>query len=233
MPEMVVIPSGSFQMGCVSGKDCLPWEKPVHEVKIDSFALSKYEVTFEEFDAFLRATQHRKFLTDDSGWGRGRRPVVQVTWYDASAYAAWLSSQTDKRYRLPTEAEWEYAARAGTETMYSWGNDIDVNRANCDGCAGQWDNAKTAPVGSFEANSWGLHDMHGNVMEWVQDCWNESYEGAPTDGSAWRSGNCSERVVRGGAWLSYPRYLRSSYRSRISIDYRYSNNIGFRVARSF
>ena len=191
MPEMVVIPAGSFKMGCVSGIDCYDNEKPVREVKIDSFALSKYEVTFEEFDAFLRATQHRKFLTDDEDWGRGRRPVIHVTWYDASAYAAWLSSQTGKRYRLPTEAEWEYAARAETETMYSWGNDIDVNRANCDGCAGQWDNAKTAPVGSFEANGWGLHDMHGNVREWVQDCWNESYEGAPTDGSAWRSGICS------------------------------------------
>lgn len=233
MPEMVVIPAGSFKMGCVSGKDCYDKEKPVHEVKIDSFALSKYEVTFEEFDAFLRATQHRKFLTDDEDWGRGRRPVIHVTWYDASAYAAWLSSQTGKRYRLPTEAEWEYAARAGTETIYSWGNDIDVNRANCDGCAGQWDNAKTAPVGSFEANGWGLHDMHGNVYEWVQDCWNESYEGAPTDGSASRSGNCSERVVRGGAWWSLPRSLRSAYRISAPIGVKYNSSIGFRVARSF
>ena len=121
MPEMVVIPAGSFQMGCVSGIDCFDVENPVHEVKIDSFALSKYEVTFEEFDAFLRAAQHRKFLTHDADWGRGRRPVILVTWYDASAYAAWLSSQTGKTYRLLSESEWEYVARAGTETAYSWG----------------------------------------------------------------------------------------------------------------
>ena len=228
IPEMVVIPAGSFKMGCVSGIDCEDDELPVHEVKIDSFAMSKYEVTFEEYDVFAKATGRE--WANDRDWGRGRRPVINVSWYDASAYAAWLSSQTGKRYRLPTEAEWEYAARAGTETLYSWGNDIDVNRANCDGCAGQWDNVKTAPVGSFEANGWGLHDMHGNVREWVQDCWNKNYEDAPTDGSAWRSGDCSERVVRGGSWFWGPIKLRSAYRRSNETDTRYSM-IGFRIAR--
>ena len=136
IPEMVVIPAGSFQMGCVSGIDCGSDEKPVHEVKIDSFALSKYEVTFEEYDAFTDATGRERAA--DSGWGRGRRPVINVSWYDAMAYTAWLSEQTGKTYCLPSEAEWEYAARAGTETVYSWGDDIGTNRANCDGCASLW-----------------------------------------------------------------------------------------------
>ena len=228
IPEMVVIPAGSFKMGCVSGIDCKEDEKPVHEVMIDSFALSKYEVTFEEYDAFTDATGRER--ADDSGWGRSRRPVIYVSWYDASAYAAWLSSQTGKRYRLPSEAEWEYAARAGTETVYSWGNSIDVNRTNCNGCASLWDTRGTAPVGSFAPNGWGLHDMHGNVREWVQDCWNESYEGAPTDGSAWLSRDCYERVVRGGSWFWGPWKLRSAYRNDNSIDTQYQM-LGFRVAR--
>ena len=230
MPEMVVIPSGSFQMGCVSGKDCLSSEKPVHEVKIDSFALSKYEVTFEEYDAFTDATGRER--ADDVGWGRGRRPVIEISWYDAMAYAEWLSGQTRERYRLPTEAEWEYAARAGTETMYSWGNDIGRNRANCYGCASVWGGQRTALVGSFSANGWGLHDMHGNVREWVQDCWNSDYEGAPTDGFAWLSGDCSLRVLRGGSWYYLPRCLRSVYRFWNSTVYR-NYMFGFRVARSF
>ena len=117
-------------------------------------------------------------------WPYQQIQLINVSWYDAAAYAAWLSSQTGDRYRLPSEAEWEYAARAGTETVYSWGNDIGDNRANCDGCPSQWDEFKTAPVGSFAANAWGVHDMHGNVWEWVRDCWNRGYEGAPADGTA-------------------------------------------------
>jgi len=230
---MVVIPAGSFQMGCVSGIDCSDSEKPVHEVKINSFAMSKYEVTYEEYDAFINAAGDRSGWRDFSGWGRGRRrPVNDVSWYDASAYAAWLSSQTGKRHRLPTEAEWEYAARAGTTTKYSWGNDIDVNRANCYGCASQWDRETTAPVGTFSANRWGLHDMHGNVKEWVQDCWNENYEGAPIDGSVWRSGDCDKRVLRGGSWYTRPSSLRSA--ARYDYDARERNLIyggGFRVVQ--
>ena len=196
-PEMVVIPGGRFRMGCVSGsRYCIDSSRPVHEVRIESFEISKYEVTFEEYDRFTNATGRERAF--DGGWGRGRHPVIKVSWRDAVAYVEWLSARTGKRYRLPSEAEWEYAVRAGTETAYSWGNEIGRNRANCDGCGSQWDNEQTAPVGSFSANAWGLHDMHGNVWEWVQDCWNDSYQGAPTDGSAWESGDCSRRVMRGG-----------------------------------
>ena len=229
-PQMVVIPSGSFQMGCVSGIDCEDNEKPVREVKIDSFALSKYEVTFEEYDAFTDATGRER--AEDEGWGRGRRPVVNVSWHDAIAYTEWLSDQTGKTYRLPSEAEWEYAARAGTETVYSWGDNIDYDRANCDGCVSAWENKQTAPVGSFEANSWGVYDMHGNVWEWVQDCWRPSYRGVPTDGSAGVRGDCNRRVLRGGSWRSGPGSLRSADRDRITSEGRH-DFIGFRVARSF
>ena len=228
-PEMVVIPAGRFRMGCVSGKDCDDDEQPVHEVRVESFELGKYEVTFEEYDRFTAATGREP--VDDEGWGRGRRPVINVSWEDAVAYTRWLSEQTGERYRLPSEAEWEYAARAGTTTAYSWGNEIGGNRANCDGCGSQWDNQQTAPAGSFGPSGWGLHDLHGNVREWVQDCWNWSYQGAPINGSAWESGDCSQRVLRGGSWYSNPRFLRSADRSRNSTSYR-GNFIGFRVART-
>ena len=228
-PEMVEIPGGSFRMGCVSGKSCQGDEKPVHEVRIASFALSKYEVTFEEYDQFTAATGRERAA--DKGWGRGRRPVIRVSWKDAVAYTEWLSEAMGERYRLPSEAEWEYAARAGSVTKYSWGNKIGRNRANCEGCGSQWDERQTAPVGSFGPNGWGLHDMHGNVWEWVQDCWNKSYRGAPVDGSAWESGDCSQRVLRGGPWNSNPRGLRSANRSWSTTTYRIIA-IGFRVART-
>ena len=228
-PEMVVIPGGRFRMGCVSGRGCNDDERPVHEVRVESFEISKYEVTFEEYDRFTNATGRER--ADDEGWGRGRRPVINVSWRDAVAYVKWLSARTGKRYRLPTEAEWEYAARAGTETAYSWGNEIGRNRANCRGCGSQWDFEKTAPVGSFSPNAWGLHDMHGNVWERVQDCWNDSYQGAPTNGSAWERGDCSLRVLRGGSWVYPPRSLRAATRS-----WNYSGErnyyYGFRVART-
>ncbi len=238
IPEMVVIPAGSFQMGSLR-----PYyddsEYPVHSVRITSFELSKYEVTFEEYDAFTDATDRER--ANDEGWGRGRRPVINVSWHDAVAYTQWLSSQTGEHYRLPSEAEWEYATRAGSTTRYSWGDDSGRNRANCEWCSSRWDGERTAPVGSFRANRWGLHDMHGNVNEWVQDCWNYNYRGAPGDGSAWESGDCSLRVLRGGAWGEHPGYfsypsdssdLRSAARRTGGIDQRLSNR-GFRVARSF
>ena len=229
-PEMVVIPAGSFKMGCVSGIDCWKSQEPVHAVRIASFELSKYEVTFEEYDAFTDATGRER--ADEGGWGRGRRPVINVSWHDAVAYTHWLSDQTGKIYRLPSEAEWEYAARAGTETRYSWGNNLGYNRANCTVCGSRWDGKMTAPVGSFEANGWGLHDMHGNVWEWVRDCWNDNYRRAPTDGSAWMVGECSFRVRRGGSWNSEPRDLRSAYRFW-HVPGLQHNEYGFRVARSF
>ena len=229
-PELVVVPAGRFQMGCVSGRDCQDDERPVHEVELRSFALGVYEVTFEEYERFVRATGHRR--PGDKGWGRGGRPVIHVSWEDAVAYAGWLSEETGEQYRLPSESEWEYAARAGTETRYSWGQDIGRNQANCDGCGSRWDDDETAPAGSFEANAWGLHDMHGNVWEWVEDCWHENYARAPRDGSAWTSGgDCGRRVLRGGSWYHAPGVLRSANRSRRGAEFRDTDG-GFRVART-
>ena len=230
-PEMVVIPAGRFQMGCVSGIECEDFEKPVREVAISRpFAVSQGEVTFQQWDACAAAggCSHRP---DDEGWGRGRRPVINVSWDDAQQYVRWLSKETGATYRLLTEAEWEYAARAGSSTAYSWGNGIGSVRANCDGCRSQWDRRQTSPVGSFAANAWGLHDMHGNVFEWVEDCSNGSYSGAPSDGDAWLSGDCSTRVSRGGSWSDRPRYVRSASRSWVLTLFRF-DILGFRVART-
>ena len=234
-PEMAVIQGGRFRMG--SDRGHFGREKPVHTVRVEAFELSKFEVTFEEYDRFTAATGRE--WAEDEGWGRGRRPVINVSWEDAVAYTQWLSSKTGNRYRLPSEAEWEYAARAGKKNKkYSWGNEIGHNRANCRGCGSQWE-LQTAPVGSFAPNIWGLHDMHGNVAEWVQDCVNwklsfgraEGYWGAPTDGSAWESGNCSEQVTRSGSFLLTAVNARSAYRQREkSTDTR--RNLGFRVART-
>ncbi|MXW73451.1 MAG: formylglycine-generating enzyme family protein [Gammaproteobacteria bacterium] len=225
-PEMVVIPAGGFSMGCVSGLDCYDDEKPVHQVTIsEPFAVSKYEITFEDYDRFSGPG-----TTDDQGWGRGRLPVLKVSWNDAKEYVAWLSAQSGRPYRLLSEAEWEYAARAGSATKYAWGNSIEDNRANCYGCGSQWDYEQAAPVGSFEPNAFGLHDVHGNVYEWVEDCWNGSYEGAPADGSAWLSGDCGRRIVRGGAWDDFPDDLRIALRVSAAPDRR-DSYYGFRVAR--
>jgi len=193
-PEMVLIPAGTFQMG--SDDDATA--KPVHTVSVKSFYMGKYEVTFEEYDKFCNATGRSK--PDDEGWGRGKRPVINVSWYDAKAYVKWLSEQTGKEYRLPTEAQWEYACRAGTTTKYWWGNEIGKNNANCDGCGSQWDNKQTAPVGSFKPNPFGLYDVSGNVWEWLEDKWQTNYDGAPSDGSARMSGDSNLHLLRGGSW---------------------------------
>ena len=231
--EMVVIPAGSFQMGCLSNDDdCFRVEEfPVHEVTIRSFALSKHEVTFNDWDACMSDGGCGGYRPPDEGWGRGDRPVINVSWEDAQSFVAWLSEVTGHAYRLPTESEWEYAARAGADTKYSWGNDIGNNRANCHGCGSRWDGEMTAPVGSFGANAFGLHDMHGNLKEWIEDCWNYNYEGAPSDGSAWLIGNCEERVLRNGSWGVHHFGIRSAYRVGEPKYSRY-NNIGFRVART-
>ena len=235
LPEMVVIPAGSFRMGCVSGRDCLDDEEPVHEVRVASFELSKYEVTFEEYDRFTAATGRK--LAPHYGFGLGRQPVTDVSWTDAVAYTEWLSAETGERYRLPSEAEWEYAARAGSTTKYHFGDDesklcdyANHNDSQNTACS---DGVRRGPttVGNYFPNAFGLHDMHGNLREWVQDCWNDSYQGAPTDGSAWESGDCGERVLRGGSWNNRPGNLRAAYRLRFTTGIRF-NNSGFRVART-
>jgi formylglycine-generating enzyme required for sulfatase activity len=239
-PEMVVIPAGDFMMGSpATEKDRRNNENDgngrQHKVTIaKAFAVSKYEVTFSDWDACVsvggcplegRAT--------DADWGRGTRPVIYVNWDDAKTYAAWLSKITGNAYRLLTEAEYEYAARAGTTTAYSWGDDIKKDgkaMANCNGCGSQWDNKQTAPMGSFAANAFGLYDMAGNVWEWVKDCYHDNYNGSPADGSAWTTGDCKYRVVRGSSW-NLAQVVRSANRGWLTASGRYYS-LGFRVGRT-
>jgi formylglycine-generating enzyme required for sulfatase activity len=227
-PELIVIPAGKFRMGDIQGKG-LTDEQPVHEVHISRrFGMSRYEITFDQYDEFAKATG--RDLPDDEGFGRGRRPVIRVSWNDAVDYTAWLTQQTGKHYRLPTEAEWEYAARGGTETLYWWGNEKKQGLANCIGCGTQWDTKQTAPVGSFRPNPFGLYDTAGNVSEWVQDCWHENYQEAPSDGSAWEkehNGNCNGRVRRGGSYIGD---ARSSSRGLFRAGARF-RALGFRLVR--
>ncbi|BDX06376.1 SUMF1/EgtB/PvdO family nonheme iron enzyme [Planctobacterium marinum] len=221
MDSMVTIPGGSFMMG--SNK------KPVHRVSIKPFRLMETEVTWAMYQPCIDAGVCPE--AKDGGWGKGNRPVINVSWNDITQkYIPWLKQQTGQTFRLPTEAEWEYAARAGTTTKYSWGDNIGRNKANCDGCGSQWDNSKTAPVKSFQPNAFGLYDMHGNVLEWVQDCWNDSYSGAPGDGSAWMQGDCDRAVLRGGSWNNNLLYVRSAYREVYLRSSRH-NSYGFRLAQ--
>ncbi|WP_298269128.1 formylglycine-generating enzyme family protein [Geobacter sp.] len=236
-PEMVGIPAGRFRMGAIFGGGD-PDEKPVHEVTIPRpFAMGRYEVTFAEYDRFCEATGREKpkdgrrwFGPLSRNWGRGSKPMMNVTWEDAVAYTRWLSEQTGHRYRLPSEAEWEYAARGGKDTPYWWGGTVGEKRANCKGCGSRWDNRQTALVGSFAANPYGLFDTAGNVWEWCLDTWHESYAGAPADGNPWLGGDDSRRVQRGGSFGSKPRYVRSSARGRGAPDGQYVY-LGFRVVR--
>lgn len=241
VPAMIELPGGSFRMGSPdSEKGRTKDEGPRHRVALKPFAIGQTEVTFTQYDAFARATGRR--MPRDRGAGRGARPVVDVSWLDANAYAAWLREQTGDDYRLPTEAEWEYAARAGTETPFWSGACIGPDQAiydrsrNYPGCPTNPKGPRRppAPAGSLPANPWGLHDVAGNVAEWVQDCWHPDYIGAPTDGSPWLQdddGNCAMRVVRGGGWSYVPWALRSAYRS-FSPAASGQDAIGFRVARS-
>jgi formylglycine-generating enzyme required for sulfatase activity len=230
-PEMIVIPAGEFTMGSpMSEQGRFDNEGPQHKVTIAKpFAVAKFDVTFAEWDACVQVGGCPRI--DDRGKGRGRRPVVYVTWDQARRYVAWLSQMTDQPYRLLTEAEWEYAARAWTTTAYYWGDEIGTGNANCNGCGSQWDSKEPAPVGSFAANAFGLHDMVGNVWQWVDDCEHNDYTGAPTDGSAWTSGECNSRVTRGGSWFVPPENLRSAGRAWDSPALGY-DGLGFRIARS-
>ena len=237
-PELVVVPSGTFRMGAPELEaSSANYERPVHRVSVPSFAAGVYEVTFAEWDACVAGGGCGGYRPDDGGWGRGRRPVVNVSWLDAISYVSWLSRKTGDGYRLLSESEWEYAARAGAAGPFHTGSTISTEQANYDGnrtygggVRGEY-RGRTVPVGSFGANGFGLHDVHGNVREWVQDCWNGSYAGAPGDGSAWESGHCSHRVLRGGSWFSDPWTLRSAYRNGHLTGVRYSSG-GFRVART-
>jgi formylglycine-generating enzyme required for sulfatase activity len=208
-------------------KEALDREKPRHKVTIGNrFGVGRYPVTFQEYDRFAEETGGDK--PGDKGWGRTRRPVINVSWEDAKAYVEWLSGETGEAYRLLSEAEWEYACRAGTETRYCFGDTITAKQANFDGKVG-----KTTEVGSYPANPWGLYDMHGNVWEWADDVWHDNYEGAPDDGRAWTEGGADgRRVVRGGSWYLKPGGARSAFRYWLGFDLR-SNDFGFRVARTF
>ncbi|MGO9327122.1 MAG: SUMF1/EgtB/PvdO family nonheme iron enzyme [Steroidobacteraceae bacterium] len=230
-PEMIVIPAGGFTMGSpTTERGRYGDEGPQHRVTIAKpFAVSKFDVTFADWDACVSVGGCP--IATDTGFGRDIKPVINVSWDDAQTYVAWLSKMTGQPYRLLTEAEWEYAARAGTTTAYYWGDDIGKGNANCKGCGSQWDAKQTSPVGSFPANPFGLYDMAGNVFQWVQDCHHAGYDEAPIDGSAWTSGDCSNRVVRSSSWSSSPDTLRSAYRNWDSTDGRL-DYLGFRVGRT-
>ena len=239
--EMVSIPGGTFRMGDLSG-DGNDNEKPVHSVRVPAFKLGKHEVTFAQWDACVADGGCGRYTPDDAGWGRGNRPVMNISWDDIQLFIKWLNSRTGESYRLPSESEWEYAVRAGSSTKYHFGNDESQlcrygNHADS-GTDFGWKNEscsdgvgkRTAEVGRYQPNSFGLYDMHGNVWEWVEDCWNGNYAGAPSDGRAWTQGDCGRRVIRGGSWGNYPWPLRSAGRSRDTRSYRH-DSIGFRLAQ--
>lgn len=225
-PVMIALPPGTFTMG-KDGR--YPSERPAHTVTIAyPFAIGKYEVTFDQWAACV-ADGGCDRMPDDHGWGRGRRPVINVTWQQARDYALWLSVKTHQSYRLPSEAEWEYAARAGTTSTYWWGDDIGTGRANCRNCAPQISH-QTRPVGSYKPNPWGLYDVHGNVWEWTEDCWNPNYVGAPRDGGPWLKGDCRDRVMRSGSWYYFSKNLGSAWRFKNDARVN-SYGIGLRVVR--
>lgn len=243
-PTMVVIPAGQFDMG-TSEEDIrrwgvaptnrtIGWQQPQHRVTIAySFALGETPVARADYARFAREVGEK---VAGIGWeSTGLRqtdndPVVRVSWDEATAYADWLSHRTGKRYRLPSEAEWEYAARSGTTTAYWWGDDAGVNRTVCDDCGSEWDGKGTAPVRQFPPNPFGLYDMLGQMFEWTRDCWNDQYRGAPADGSPWMTGDCAVHPSRGGSWNLDARIARASQRARDDHDYQ-GNMVGFRVAR--
>jgi len=239
-PELVIIPTGSNILGDASGAG-IEIERPTYKVVIKKpFAIGKYEVTFEEYDHFCDVTGREK--PDDKNWGRGRRPVIGVTWHDAQAYVKWLTSQTGEHYYLPSEAQWEYSARAGTETNYWWGDEAGDKNAQCGNCAAiqRCDDCKNVPpfihgtveVGSFKANLFGLYDVHGNISEWTADCGNDSNSPQLSLGYPRSSGDCSKHIIKDGSWSNNIRFIRSSVRiSPPDGNEHKGKNVGFRVAR--
>lgn len=235
-PDMLRIPAGSFMMG--SDTSINNDERPVHHVMVPAFELARNALTWAEWQACEVAGGCHK-IDRPKFWSKiieselGYHPVVNVTINNINDYLVWINSRTGQTYRLPSEAEWEYAARAGSTTAYQWGVAIGENHANCDGCSSQWDGQSTAPVGSFDANPFGLNDMYGNVWERVADCWHDNYKGAPDDGSAWMH-NCTDadhRPLRGGSWIYDPDFLLAAYRSGYNTDFAVYD-VGFRLART-
>ncbi len=256
-PVMVGIPAGTFLMGSPKSEpDRFDSEGPQHVVSIKAFALGKYDITTAQFIDFLKSTGHRPIPCNrilGYAWGSPGRglelqppnwPAVCLGWIDAEAYVAWLNAKAHKErpalapgpgpYRLPSEAEWEYAARAGTKTARWWGDAIGRNRANCNGCGSPWDDRLLAAVESFGPNSFGLYGLLGNAWQWTEDCWHPNFIHAPDDGRAWTEKNCAKHVIRGGSWNSLPVLVRSASRSFSTSDggdYDNSSLTGFRVAR--
>ena len=238
-PEMVVVEAGTYLMGSPpSERGSWDDERPQHRVTVSKpFAVSRYEVTFEEWDACVSGGGCDGYAPDDEGWGRGRRPVINVSWEDAQRFVAWLRMVTGEPYRLLSEAEWEYVARAGTTTPFHMGSTISTSQANYNGNYTYGSGREgvyrehTVEVGSFPSNAFGLYNVHGNVFEWVEDCSNDSYVGAPSNGSAWTRGDCSYRSVRGGSWYGVPNLGRSASRGWLESGTR-SMMLGFRVART-
>lgn len=222
--EFVLAKGGIFVMGDITGRD--KTASPAHRVTTSDFYIGKYEVTFEQYDQFCDATKREK--PSDEDWGRVNRPVINVSWNDAVAYAKWLSKKTGRTLRLPTEAEWEYAARGGSPAKFWWGNQLGQKLANCRGCGGQWDGQKTAPIGSFNPNRYGLYDTAGNVYEWCLDTKHANYQNAPVDGSAWVDKKAKKHMSRGGAWFMPPVDMSSFARSWDPTDSR-NNTIGLRL----
>jgi len=226
--DMQELPAGRYLMGDAEADFGDADERPAHPVSIRPFHIARHAVTFAQYDTYSDAT--RRPRADDAGWGRGQRPVIHVRWEDAQAFIQWLNERSGLHYRLPTEAEWEYAARAGSTAHFPWGEGYEPALANGAGTTGADRYEHTAPVGRFPANAWGLYDMIGNVEQWVADCYRESYAGAPQDGSAVEGEPCTQRVRRGGSWGLAPWFLRVDYRN--SADPRqHSDAIGFRLAR--
>lgn len=225
-PVLIKLPGrASFMMGSNSDD---PSEKPAHQVSISApFAIGKYEVSVEQWNACADANACPRVATDNAA---KNSPARDVSWDNAQQYVNWLSKVSGKPYRLPTEAEWEYAARGGTSTRYWWGEQMRTGNANCKDCGQPWRQDGPANVGSFAANPYGLYDMNGSVWEWVSDCWHTSYKGAPSDGRAWDEPNCLVRVIRGGSWREGASYMASSTRFKYAASVRHSQN-GFRVAR--
>jgi formylglycine-generating enzyme required for sulfatase activity len=222
--EFVLIKGKPFDMGDLRKKD--PFAVPAHKVAIGDFYMGKYEVTFAQYDKFCAETKRDQ--PDDAGWGRDNRPVINVSWQDATDFAAWLSKKSGKTFRLPSEAEWEFAAKSGLSTPFWWGKDPVKGIANCKDCGSEWSGQMTAPVGSFDPNPYGLFDMTGNVYEWCYDVRNDNYQAAPNDGTPWLTGISGWRITRGGSWYQHASEMRYYVRSWDRDQGRY-NDVGFRL----